>query len=345
MCEACAIDPIGDPEWLALLEDSPSAEVFHHPAWLDLLRSQYRYAVGACCVRDGGGRVEAGIPIARIESRLTGRRLVSLPFSDVCSPALRRDADPAALNALGAAMAAECRRTGLGLAVHASIPDAPEAFVQRRFVRHILPLAHDPTELERHYSKSVRRNVRTARRESLRLERRTDASALDAFYRLHLKTRRRLGVPTQPRRFIRRFEQLFAAGLGFVATVFDGPRPIAAAVFLTYDGTLTYKYGASDARALAKRPNNLLFSEAIRWACEAGFRTADFGRTDIDNEGLRAFKRSWGTEEVDQFYTYLHHLEPPQERGTGDRLVGAAIRHSPAAVGRLAGEALYRHFG
>ncbi|HEY0319295.1 MAG TPA: GNAT family N-acetyltransferase [Solirubrobacterales bacterium] len=345
MWEACAIDPISDPEWLVLLDESPGAEIFHHPAWLDLLRSQYGYAVGACCVRNGNGRLEAGIPIARIESRLTGRRLVSLPFSDVCAPALCRDAEPAALTALGAAMSAECRRTGLGLAVHASVPDAPEAFVQRRFVRHLLPLTDDPAELEQRYSKSTLRNVRKARREGLRLERHTDASALDAFYRLHLKTRRRLGVPTQPKRFIRRFEQLFSGGLGFVATVFDGPRLIAAAVFLTYDGTLTYKYGASDAGALAKRPNNLLFAETIRWACESGLRSVDFGRTDIDNEGLRAFKRSWGAQEVDQFYTYLHGAEPSPEQGRRERLVGAAIRHSPAGVGRLAGEALYRHFG
>jgi CelD/BcsL family acetyltransferase involved in cellulose biosynthesis len=343
--EPCLIDPIADPEWLAFLDASPGAEFFHHPAWLELLHAQYGYELQACCVRNERGTIEAGIPIARIESRLTGRRLVSLPFSDVCSPALARGADPAALAALGEALAARSRRTGLGLTVRASVPTVPGAFAQRRFVRHLLTLAEDPASVERRYSKSNLRNIKKARREGLRVERHTDAPALDAFYSLLLVTRQRLGVPTQPRRFIRRFAKLFAADLGFVGMVFDGARPIAAGVFLTYNGTVTYKYGASDAGALSKRPNNLLFAEIIRWACGAGFRSLDFGRSDVENEGLRSFKRSWGAAEVDLSYTYLAEREASPQPGLGDRLMGATIRRSPAAVSRLAGEALYRHFG
>jgi CelD/BcsL family acetyltransferase involved in cellulose biosynthesis len=343
--EARQIDPIADPAWVGLLQRSPSAEVFHHPRWLELLRSQYGYEFGACCIANGGG-LEAGIPVARIESRLTGRRLVSVPFSDVCAPALARDADPAALRALGPALAEQARRSGLELTVHAPLPSAPGAIVRPSFYRHLLPLAGDPAEVERGYSKSqVKRGIKKARREGLRAERRTDRGALDAFYALHLRTRRRLGVPTQPKRFIRRFERLFDAGLGFVALVLDEGEPIAAAVFLTFNGTVTYKYGASDAGRLAKRPNNLLFAEAIRWACEAGYETLDFGRTEIDNDGLRSFKRSWGANEEQLSYTYLAERAPSPGPGLRDRVLGTTIRRSPAFVGRLVGAALYRHAG
>lgn len=339
------IDPITDPAWRRLIESSPSAEVFHHPLWLELLRAQYGYEFSACCIGNGHG-IEAGIPVARVESRLTGRRLVSIPFSDVCTPALARGADPAALEALGPALAEQARDSGLDLTVHAPLPSAPGAFVQPSFYRHLLALSDDPAEVEKRFSKSqVKRGIKKAQREGLRVERRTDMAALDAFYALHLQTRRRLGVPTQPKRFIRRFERLFEAGLGFVALVLDEDRPIAAAVFLTFNGTVTYKYGASEADALAKRPNNLLFAEVIRWACEEGFKTLDFGRTDADNEGLRAFKRSWGAEEVELSYTYLADRPPEPGPGLRDRLMGPTIRHSPAFVGRLLGAALYRHAG
>jgi CelD/BcsL family acetyltransferase involved in cellulose biosynthesis len=339
------IDPIADPDWLSLVERSPAAEAFHHPRWLELLRSQYGYELQALCVSSSRG-IEAGIPVARVESRLTGRRLVSIPFSDVCAPLLARDASPTALDALGPALAEEAGRSGLDLTVHASLPSIPGAFVRPSFFRHLLPLADDPAEVEGNYSKSqIKRGIKKARREGLEAERRTDAEALDAFYALHLQTRRRLGVPTQPKRFIRRFEQLFDAGLGFVELVIDEGEPIAAAVFLTFNGTVTYKYGASDAAKLAKRPNNLLFAEVIRRACEEGFSTLDFGRTDTDNEGLRSFKRSWGAEEVELSYTYLADREPSPGPGMRDRVLGATIRRSPAFVGRLIGEALYRHAG
>lgn len=345
MRRAPSIDPISDLAWLALVQGSPSATVFHHPLWLRLLSEQYGYALHARCVGEEE-EIEAGIPIARIESRLTGRRLVSLPFSDVCPPVLGSGAKPSASAALGEALAEERRQTGLDLAVHGSLPGAPEAFVQPRFFRHLLPLAGDLAEVESRYSKSqVKRGIKKARREGLSAERRTDRAALDAFYALHLRTRRKLGVPTQPKRFIRRFEELFEAELGFVELVLGDGRPIAAAVFLAYNGTLTYKYGASDERELGKRPNNLLFAEAIRWACEAGFHTLDFGRTDVDNEGLRAFKRSWGAREEELAYTYFADRAPSQEPRLRDRLISGTIRHSPPSVSRLVGETLYGHFG
>jgi CelD/BcsL family acetyltransferase involved in cellulose biosynthesis len=339
------IDPIADPAWLALLESGEPAEVFHHPRWLDLLRAQYGYEIYACCVGDRE-TLAAGVPIARIESRLTGRRLVALPFSDICSPVIARGAGDDALAELGAALAEERRRTGLELTVHAPVPGAPGAFLQPRFVRHLLELADDPAEVERRYSKSqIKRGIKKAQREGLRAERRTDVAALDAFFDLHVSTRKKLGVPTQPKRFIRRFAELFDAGLGFVELVLDGGRPVAAAVFLTYNGTVTYKYGASDVRALGKRPNNLLFSEVIRWACEHGFHTLDFGRTDLENEGLRSFKRSWGASEVELSYTFLTDEEPLLEPPLRNRLMTTTIQRSPAAVSRLVGAALYRHFG
>jgi hypothetical protein len=151
-------------------------------------------------------------------------------------------------------------------------------------------------------------------------------------------------VPTQPKRFIRRFQSLFDAGLGFVWLVLDEDRPVAAAVFLAFAGTLTYKYGAADAAALGKRPNNLLFSEVIEWGCANGFRTLDFGRTDADNEGLRSFKRGWGAGEIALPYTHFTDRRLSPGPGLIDRAAAATIKHTPALVGRVAGAALYRHY-
>lgn len=346
MASAQLLDPIADPQWLEFVEGNPTAEIFHHPRWLELLRDQYGYELEACCIANGNG-IEAGIPIARVESRLTGRRLVSLPFSDICSPAHSGGSDAGSLGLLGNALAAEAERSGLELTVRGPLPGAPGAVLEGGFFRHLLPLADDPAEVEARYSKSqVKRGIKKARRENLSWERRTDGAALDAFYALHVRTRQRLGVPTQPKRFIRRFERLFEDGLGFVGLILDDGKPIAAAVFLTCNGVITYKYGASDAASLGKRPNNLLFAEAIRWGCESGFQILDFGRTEAENEGLRAFKCSWGAVEVELPYTHFGSDEQ-HEPGSGrrDRMVGAVIRRSPPSVGRLVGAALYRHFG
>ena len=115
-------------------------------------------------------------------------------------------------------------------------------------------------------------------------------------------------------------------------------------MFLQLRDHLIYKYGASDRAALARRPNNLLFSEVIRWGCETGCRELDFGRTDLDHDGLREFKLGWGSEETALHHTYAG-MDPPSGDDSGvQRLAAPVIRHSPPIAGRLFG-ALYRHFG
>ena len=344
--DAELVDPLEDARWARLVAGAPGALVFHTPAWLRLLRRQYGYELAAWCVRDGD-RLVAGLPVARVVSRLTGRRLVAIPFCDLCGPLVQRDAAPEAEAALLRLIAAERARAGLDLEIHEAVAGLDGAQPSQRFWHHAVPLSRDVEAVEAAFTKSqVKRGARKARKEGLGLERRTDAAALDAFYGLHLATRRRQGVPIQPRRFIRRFAELFADGLGFVALVGeDGAPPAAAAVFLTFGDTVTYKYGASDPGQLRRRPNNLLFLDVIHWACAEGYEQLDLGRTDLDNEGLREFKLSWGARERDVAYTFLSDgRRAPSRRSGGSRAVQAVLRRSPPVVSRVVGEALYRHF-
>ena len=334
------LDPRTDPRWEDFVGRAARATMFHHPAWLALLADQYRYGFAASCVLDGDGRIVAGLPWARIDSRLTGKRLVALPFSDACPPLT----DGGSKEELARAVEEHRTETGLGLEVRWRMDALPGEAVQR-YWRHTLPLEEDAAAVERRARTGIRRGASKARREGLTFERRTDAAAIDAFYRLHLRTRKHQGVPTQAKRFIDGLGSLFGRGHGFVALVRDGDRPVAAAVFLQLRDHLIYKYGASDREALSMRPNNLLFSEVIRWGCEAGCRELDFGRTDLHHDGLREFKLGWGTEESPLHHTYSGMDVPDSGESAMQRIMGPAIRHSPPSVSRLVGVALYRHFG
>jgi CelD/BcsL family acetyltransferase involved in cellulose biosynthesis len=331
------LDPRTDERWEEFVGRAAGATMFHHPAWLELLATRYRYDFAASCLLDDGGRIVAGLPWGRVESRLTGRRLVALPFSDACQPLT----DGASEDELARAIDEHRRETGLGLEVRWEME--PLGKTVQLYWRHTLALDTDADAVAKRAKASIRRGVSKARKEGLEFERRTDTAAIDAFYKLHLRTRRRQGVPTQPKRFIDGLRPMFDRGHGFVALVTDGGKPIAAAVFLQLRGHLVYKYGASDRSALARRPNNLLFAEVIRWACEAGLRELDFGRTDLDQEGLKQFKRGWGADELPLHHTYAG-MDVPSGGSGVHRLLAPVIRHSPPGVGRLVGAA-YRHFG
>lgn len=339
------VDPLADPRWAGLVATAPDACVFHHPLWLRLLCEHYGYPMTACCLAAADGRLFAGLPVAAVGSRLLGRRLVALPFADLCPPLVSHDAPGGTAGALAAALDAHRRERGAALEVHGTGEVLAGAAPGARFLRHVLALEQDADAIERRVRPALRRGVRRAQREGLEAERRIDTDALVAFYRLHVATRARLGVPTQPRRFVLRFADLFAAGLGFVLLVRHAGRPVAAAVFLTHRGVLTYKYGASDARFLGMRPNNLLFMEAIRWGCGHGMAALDFGRTDWGHDSLAAFKRAWGAKEDELRYRRLADGAPAAGREAAQRALAATLRRSPPIASRIVGEVLYRHAG
>jgi CelD/BcsL family acetyltransferase involved in cellulose biosynthesis len=338
------IDPTADPRWEELVTRA-GAPVFHHSAWLRHLGDAYGYEVMAPCVDAGDGTLAAGLPVALVSSRLTGRRLVALPFSDLCPPLVAPDAAGDTTHALAEELHCFARSSGLPLQVRGGDGVLDDAPVEERFHHHLLQLEPNLEAVERRMRPQALRGVRRALRERLTAEMRTDRGGLADFYRLHVLNRRRLGVPTQPKRFMLGLERLFGEGLGFVLVVRRDGRALAAAVFLTHGGVLTYKYGASDPGALAARPNNLLFAEAIRWGCEHGYRSLDFGRTHWGQESLCRFKRAWGAEQGELHYRRLGPAQPHGGGERAERLLGTVIRRSPPVVGRAIGEVLYRHAG
>lgn len=335
-----------DPRWISFVQSRPEAHIFHHPAWAELLAACYRYRAFVVALCGGGGELRAGLPIMEVNSRLTGRRWVALPFSDHCVPLY---ADTAALSALIEGTVRLCHEAGvLRLELRGDIPVEQNRFRQNASqVLHTLALSRDAAAVEKRFHQMHRRNIRTARTKGVRIVRSSSPGSMREFYRLHVITRRRQGLPVQPLRFFDLLAQrIIAQGLGFVIQAYDGQSCIAAAVFLHWGQTLTYKYGASLESGLPLRPNNLIFWEAIQWGCDNGFALLDMGRTEVTNTGLRQFKQHWGAEERVLPYYSLHNDSLPQQtEGRLMRLMQKVIRSSPPLVSRLAGELLYRHFG
>src|SRR5437867_12969443 len=84
------IDPLTDRRWSAFLEAHPDASMFHSREWLQALSRTYGYQPIVYTTSAPGQALVTGIPFCRIRSHLTGRRLVSLPFSDYCQPLVGR---------------------------------------------------------------------------------------------------------------------------------------------------------------------------------------------------------------------------------------------------------------
>src|SRR2546430_444474 len=150
----------------------------------------------------------------------------------------------------------------------------------------------------------VRRAIRKAERSNISALVVRNRQGMDDFYRLHVQTRRRHGLPPQPASFfLNIYEHIIKPGLGFIVLAQRGSRPIAAAVFFRFGKNAIYKYGASDKRFQEFRANNLVMWQGIQLLARTGIEKLHFGRTDCENDGLRRFKLSWDTQEetIDYF--------------------------------------------
>src|SRR5262249_736506 len=80
------VDPLQDPRWERLMARHARSSVFHSANWLRALHRAYGYEAFAISANHPDEELDNALAFCRVESRITGRRLVSLPFSDHCDP-------------------------------------------------------------------------------------------------------------------------------------------------------------------------------------------------------------------------------------------------------------------
>jgi hypothetical protein len=337
------MNPLENPEWDAWLGTNPSASFFHGRAWAAVLNDTYGF-MPVYFTASRAGILSSLLPVMEVNSWLTGRRGVSLPFTDQCAPLLP-DAGSfqtlfrEALNYLRMRgwNYLECRggRSLLG--------DAPPSAT---FFGHNLNLKGDESELFSRCDGSARQAVRKAERSGLTIEFSQNLDAVRTFYELHCKTRKRLGALPQPFIFFQNiYRQVLAKNQGWVVLARRDSVSVAGAVFFHLGNSAIFKYGASDDRFQPLRANNLVMWEAIKRYSRLGFATLDLGRTSLDNDGLRRFKLGWGTDEyrIDYLKFDRRHNHFVSKKGESPQWHSRVMRGLPAPFSRLIGAALYKH--
>jgi Acetyltransferase (GNAT) domain len=337
------LDP-SDERWLTFAATEPEANIFHHPAWMNLLAECYGYRPFVVVAYGAGGQVCAGLPMMEVNSAVTGRRWVSLPFTDHCRPLYH---DPVALIKLVDALADLYQdHEAPRIEVRWELPPHPAIQSACDCVLHTIPLGADVQRVTQRMQDQKRQLFRGAEHKGVRVVRGTSEEYLSTFYRLHVITRRRHGNPVQPRKFFELLgKHILEQGLGFVLLAYKDSVCLAGAVFLLWNHVLTYKYSASSGIDLRLRPNDLLLSTAVRWGCENDYTLLDMGRTDLKDTGLRQFKNRWGAAETPLVYSTFSDRPPRRTSGRLTQVMGTVIRNSPLWVCQAMGELLYKHVG
>lgn len=332
-------------EWKKFFLNCHNASIFHHPEWANLLERSYGYKLFWIVTREKAGNVTAGLPAMEISSPLSGRRWVSLPFTDYSAPLYTNLED--LLLILRYLINIREKQNLNSIEIRFPIPQIDGILQYDLFVFHTLKLNADPDVIFKKFrKKGVRYEIKKAKREGVEVKLCSSKKEFEIFCDLQLKTRRKLGVPVQPRKFFELFwDYLIEADMGFVLIAYKEAIPLASSVFLKYKSTVTYKYSASDPKFLKLSPNNAILWEAIKWACLNGYEVFNFGKTKLTNIGLRNFKNGWGTVEEPLPYSFIGSSPSFSSNEMLLKIAGVVIRHSPAIACRGIGKVFYKYFG
>jgi CelD/BcsL family acetyltransferase involved in cellulose biosynthesis len=340
------LNPLRDPRWNKFIQWHLHGSVFHSPGWLEALSSTYGYDPVVITTSAPNEPLTNGIVFCRIESWLTGRRFVSLPFSDHCEPLVN---NPGELDYLLSGMTRQVdtgnwkyvevrpvswrpsSRTGLGVSL------------TYRF--HRLDLGTSTQQLFAGFHKDcVQRKIRRAEREGLRYQVGNSESLLRKFYELVVLTRRRQYLPPQPIAWFRRLASSFGDDLK-IRIASKGDLPVAAILTLSHKKCMYYKYGGSNPEFNNLGGMVLLLWKTIQEARDHGLEEFDMGRSDADNPGLIAFKERWGAVGSQlSYWTYPRRAKVSRSEWR-QRLTKRAVSVTPDIGLEAVGTLLYRHIG
>lgn len=350
-------------EWDRYVGGHPAGSVYHTSRWCRIVSEIGRYEP-VCFAERRNGALCGVLPAMEIRSRLTGNRLVTLPFSDECYPiADDKETVLALINAANQAREQrdlefyEMRGTPVTRQYTGEV--SPECVAvlsdlgfarQNHFLNYLLPLQTDTDAvLKTFHKKSVRPTIKRSFRLGVRVRHGRGAEDLREFYRMYCITRRRHGIPPQP---IALFERIFADLDGYpkarlYLAEFEG-RCIGAVVVFRFRNTTYLKYEVVDDDYRDQRPVYAMLWKSIEESAREGDHTYDFGRTDRDNQGLVGFKSRWGTTEVEIPYHIVpgrDALSLVQSSSLKYRLFTGVFRRMPMALSVRIGERIFRHFG
>jgi len=345
MHEPSLINPLEEENWNNLLISTPGCSFFHTSNWADVLSRSYDYKPVYLCVKEEN--LLAGIfPLMEVNSYLTGKNGVCLPFSDMCEPIAQNTQQFQNLFEHAVVLGKKQKWKYLDIRGGEKYLSAEKP--SQIILSHMLDLSPGSKKLFSNLRDSTRRNIKKAQKRDVKVNISNSLAAVKEFYRLNAMTRKRHGLPPQPFIFFKNlYDQVFSQNMGFISIASIKNKAIAANLYFNFGEEVIFKYGASDQRWYHLRPNNLVMWESINWSYEKGFKRLCFGRTEPEHVGLVQYKAGWGAKPY-QINYYRYHLQKNCFTSNSSEInpfFTKLFSKLPIPVLKIIGIIFYRHMG
>jgi len=352
--EVKLIDPITDPRWDAFVENHPYGWICHLSGWKKVLETSFPHMKGHyLALVDESNEIKAGLPLYEVRSWLTGNRLVSIPFATLSDPLISSQDEFEALFNKAIHLSHHLGVSHIHIkTLHASrFIEEPRLSSDCFYVSHYLPLNGNPSEiLKTFHLTAVRQPLRKLSATELKVHMGAGDDDLRTFYSLYGRTRKRLGLPSQPYGFFQALWNTFMPNgkLSLLLAELNG-RPVAGHIYFKSNGRCSMEFEGWDRDVYHLTPNHFLIWEALKTACGEGYQLFDFGRTSPSDKGLMKFKERWGTELIslsEYYYPGEAGIKPSEKQDSSRyKFVRRLCNVAPDPMYQIISGFCYRHLG
>jgi FemAB-related protein (PEP-CTERM system-associated) len=285
-------------EWDEYVANSELATAYHLYGWKNVIEKSFGHKTFYLMAKDGG-KIRGVLPLVFMKSRMFGTFLCSLPFLNYGG--ISADNDKITLLLFEKAV---------DIAKKESVRHIEFRHVQKRGldlpskvhkVTMILNLPPNSENLWKKFRSEIRNRIRKAEKAGLKINK-GDITHLDDFYRVFAINMRDLGTPVYSKTFFKNMLEEFPDSVRIFSVLLKH-EVIGAGILVFFKDTLEMPWVSSMRKYFKLAPNNLLYWEAIKYACEKGLKYFDFGRSSW-NSGTFTFKKRWGAQPKQLHWQY-----------------------------------------
>ena len=284
--------------WDEYVLSTPGASCYHLSGWKNVVEKSFGHKTYYLLYEEGN-RILGVLPLVHQKSFLFGNHIISLPYFNyggVCaetqeiSECLLKEA----INIADRVMADHIELRDTRFMENGWV-------VKSKKVSMRLGLPEESEELWKGFPSKLRSQVKKPQKDGL-WSRIGGEEELESFFKVFSINMRDLGTPVYSKSFFKNiFDQFHDSSR--ICTVFHGKEPVASGFLLGFKKMLEIPWASSIRTYNSMSPNMLLYWEALKYACENGFRTFDFGRS-TPSEGTYRFKEQWGAKPVPLHWYY-----------------------------------------
>jgi len=283
---------------------SDITNTYHDVRWGRIAERCFGHKYYVLLSENADGVIDGILPFVHIKSWIFGNYMVSMPYFNYGGVCANDESTQERLIDEAVRMAKDLKVQHIEFRQEVSLNNGFPEKTHKVSMR--LRLSDSPDELLKSFPSKLRSQIKVPQKAGLTV-RIGRMEELESFYTVFSRNMRDLGTPVYPMKFFRSILEAFPENT-WIGSVYAGNVPVASGFLAGFKSRIEIPWASSVRSYNRFSPNMLLYWSCLKFACEQGYGTFDFGRSTAE-ESTYKFKEQWGAAPSPMIWSYWVHDE------------------------------------